>query len=165
MYELDRVSHTVLHGYVFPTKTWDVRGIECDPRDGSYWITIAQGASNNNMIVKVAGFNFGKAGVEEPAPWSPATADRLLVLAQPNPFTGRTNLAVQMPTAGSIDLRVYDNSGRLVRTLARGSAVSTNARFAWDGRNDDGRTVAPGIYFYRAQSATAQAWGKVILSH
>jgi flagellar basal-body rod modification protein FlgD len=87
------------------------------------------------------------------------------VQAQPNPFTGRTNFSVQMPAAGSIDLRVFDNSGRVVRTLAGGSAVTTQARITWDGRNDDGQAVAPGVYFYRVTSTTAQAWGKVILSH
>jgi len=163
MYELDRVSDTVLSGYVFPIKTWDVRGIECDPRDGSYWITL-RGGSSNNMIMKVAGFNYGKVGVEEPAPRLPGAADRLVVLARPNPFTGRTNLSVQLSAAGSIDLRVYDNSGRVVRTLASGAAVTARAQFAWDGRNDDGQAVAPGIYFYRVQIATAQVWGKVILS-
>jgi subtilisin family serine protease len=164
MYELDRVGHTLLNGYVFPSKAWNVRGIECDPRDGTYWITIAKGGSSNNMIVKVAGFNYGKVGVEEPSPRLPGTADRLAVFAQPNPFSRRTYLSVQLPAAGSIDLRVYDNSGRVVRSLATGSAVSANARFSWDGRNDAGQAVAPGIYFYRVRSASAQAWGKVILS-
>jgi serine protease AprX len=164
MYELDRSGGTLLHGYVFPTKTWDVRGIECDPRDGSYWLTIASGGSSNNMIVKIAGFNYGKVGVDEPESHLPDAAGRLQVLAQPNPFMGQTRLAVQLPAAASISLRIYDNSGRVVRTLARGSLVSTRALFTWDGRNDEGGVVAPGVYFYRAQSATARAWGKVILS-
>jgi len=164
MYELDRIGDTVLSGYVFPIKTWDVRGIECDPRDGSYWLTIAKGGTSNNMIVKVAGFNYGRTGVEEPEPRLPGAADRLTVLAQPNPFTGRTNLSVLLPAAGSIDLRVYDNSGRVVRTLASVATVLTHARFTWDGRDEAGRAVAPGVYFYRVQSAAAQAWGKVILS-
>lgn len=164
MYELDRVGHTLLNGYVFPNKTWNLRGIECDPRDGSYWITISTGASSNNSIMKVAGFNYGKAGVEEPAPRLPGAAGRLEVFAQPNPFTGRTNLSVQLPAAGNIDLRVYDNGGRMVRTLASGAAVKARSLFTWDGRDEAGQTVAPGVYFYRVQSATAQAWGKVILS-
>jgi subtilisin family serine protease len=164
MYELDRVGETLLNGYVFPTKTWDVRGIECDPRDGSYWITIMKGGSSNNMIMKVAGFNFGKVGVEEPATRLPGTADRLVVLAQPNPFTGSTSLSLNLPAAGKVDVRVYYNDGRLARALADDVTVGTRAAFKWDGRDEEGQTVAPGVYFYRVQSATAQAWGKVILS-
>jgi subtilisin family serine protease len=164
MYELDRVANTVLNGYVFSNTDWDVRGIASDPRDGSYWLTIARGGVTDNMIVKVAGFHYGGVGVEEPAPRLAGVAGRLSVWAQPNPFTGRTRLSVQLPAAGSIDLRIFDNSGRVVRTLARGSAVPTRAVFTWEGRNDQGSVVAPGIYFYRVQSATAQAWGKVIVS-
>jgi subtilisin family serine protease len=161
MYELDRVGDTVLNGYVFPNKAWDLRGIEYDPRDGSYWITIWSGASTNNMIMKVAGFNYGKVGIAEPGPRPAGPRARLEVLAQPNPFTRRTDLSVALPPAANIDLRIYDNSGRVVKTLAHGS---TRSSFTWDGRNDDGKAVAPGVYFYRAQSASEQAWGKVVLS-
>ena len=162
MYEIDRLGSAVINGYVFPNTDWDVRGIEADPRDGSYWVTFVQGGEN--MIVKIAGFHYGSVGIEEPALQIPGTVGRLEVQAQPNPFTGRTNLSVSLSTAGSVDLRIFDNSGRVVKTLARGAAVPTHASFSWDGRNDAGRTVAPGIYFYRVQSATEQAWGKVILS-
>ncbi len=163
MYEMDRLGISVINRYVFPNREWDVRGIECDPRDGSYWVTFALGATDN-MIVKVVGFNYGRVGVEEPGPRLPEVAGRLAVLAQPNPFTGRTNLAVQLPAAGNIDLRVYDNGGRMVKTLASGAAVKARALFPWDGRDEAGQTVAPGVYFYRVQSATEQAWGKVVLS-
>jgi hypothetical protein len=147
---------------VFPDVAWNIRGIEDDPRDGSYWITIMQGGATENMIFKVVGFNYG-TGVEEPKPGLP-TADRLVVRAQPNPFTGSTNLSVRLPAAGSVNLKVYDNNGRIVRTLAGNTAVGTQVMFPWDGRNERGQTVPPGIYFYRVRSATAEAWGKVVLS-
>ena len=164
MYEIDRVTNSVLNGYVLSTSTlgWNMRGIEDDPRDGSYWVTIMQGGTTQNMILKVAGFNYG-TGVQEPKFGVP-TADRLVVRAQPNPFTGSTNLSVRLPAAGNVDLKVYDNNGRVVRTLASGTTVGTRALFPWDGRNEKGQTVAPGIYFYRVKSATAEAWGKVVLS-
>jgi subtilisin family serine protease len=163
MYELDRVADTVLNGFVFPNTAWDLRGIECDPRDGSYWITL-QGGTTDNQIVKVAGFNYGKVGIQEHRPSVPGVAGRLEVLAQPNPFTHSTNLTVRLPAAGNLDVNIYDNGGRLVRTLAAGRAVSTQTQLTWDARDGAGRTVAPGIYFYRVKCATAEVLGKVILS-
>jgi hypothetical protein len=163
MYELDRVGNTVLNGYVFPDAAWNIRGIECDPRDGSYWITIMQGGTTENMIFKVVGFNYS-VGVEEPKPGMASIGERLVVRAQPNPFTQGTVLSVRLPAAGSVDLKVYDNNGRVVRTLASGTTVGTRALFPWDGRNERGQTVPPGIYFYRVKSATAEAWGKAVLS-
>jgi len=164
MCEMDRAGSSVRSRFVFPNRSWDVRGIECDPRDGSYWVTIASGAGTYNMIAKVAGFNYGRVGVEEPKIPATGITGRLEVRAEPNPFSGRTLFSVRLPAPGNIGLRVYDNSGRVVRTLASGPAGTMHARIAWDGRNDDGKTVAPGVYFYRASSETAQAWGKVILS-
>jgi hypothetical protein len=102
MYEMDRTGATVLSRYVFPNKAWDVRGIECDPRDGSYWVTIASGGGSANMIVKVAGFNYGRVGVEEQESWTPRVPGRLEVQAQPNPFSGRTNFSVQLPASESL---------------------------------------------------------------
>jgi subtilisin family serine protease len=163
MYELDRVSDTVLNGYVFPNVAWNLRGIENDPRDGSYWIGIMQGGTTENMILKVVGFNYG-TGIEEPKLGQPGVADRLDVRAQPNPFSGSTNLSVRLPAAGRVSLKVYDNNGRIVKTIAGSAPVAARASFPWDGRDEAGQTVAPGIYFYRGQSATAQAWGKVVLS-
>jgi serine protease AprX len=163
MYEIDRENSSLLNGYVFPTTAWNIRGIECDPRDGSYWITIMQGGTTENMIFKVVGFNYG-TGIEEPSPELPGARDRLVVRAQPNPFTRSTNLSVRLPAAGSVNLKVYDNNGRVVRTFAGSASVGTKALFPWDGRNERGQTVPPGIYFYRVKSATAEAWGKVVLS-
>jgi flagellar hook assembly protein FlgD len=122
-----------------------------------------QGGTTENMIFKVVGFNYG-TGIEEPRRGLSAVADQLEVRAQPNPFTGRTNLSVRIPAAGRVDLKVYDNNGRIVKVVAAGVPVTARALFPWDGRNEKGESVAPGVYFYRVQSATAQAWGKVILS-
>jgi len=164
MYEIDRDSHTILNRHKFTTRAWSIRGIENDPRDGSYWITIMRVGSIENMVFKAAGFHYVPVGFEEPESGLPGIADRLAVRAEPNPFSRRTVLSVRLPVAGSVDLKVYDNNGRLVRTLAQGAAVGTRALFRWDGRNDNGQTVAPGIYFYRVKSATAEAWGKAVLS-
>jgi hypothetical protein len=46
-------------------------------------------------------------------------------------------------------LRIFDGVGRLVRALPAGSA-------AWDGRDDGGRALAPGVYFLREGQETAR---------
>jgi subtilisin family serine protease len=162
MYETDRGTGAVLNSFMFTNTAWNMRGIEYDPRDGSYWVTIMQGGTTDNMIVKVVGFNYG-TGVEE-QPGAPARRGQLAVRAYPNPFAVGTALSVQLGRPGTVDLKLYDNNGRLVRTLARGATVAGNAAFNWDGRNERGDRVAPGIYFYQAKATGAEAWGKVVLS-
>ncbi|MGQ9708541.1 MAG: T9SS type A sorting domain-containing protein, partial [bacterium] len=165
MLEIDRVNETLRNHFRFANTEWNIRGIECDPRDGSYWITIMQYASgSNNMIFKVVGFNMGSVGVEEGRVAELEIKGRIKVDARPNPFTGRTVLTVAMEQPGTIDLQVFDNTGRLVRNVARQRAVITGSDFIWDGRDDAGTAVARGVYFYRVKSSDCEAWGKVVLT-
>jgi len=70
----------------------------------------------------------------------------------PNPCAGRALLRWQTATEGRFTLRVFDNSGRSVRTLASGNAPAGTRSANWDGRDDAGRRVSNGIYFFRLQT-------------
>ncbi|NPV14762.1 S8 family serine peptidase [candidate division WOR-3 bacterium] len=165
MMEIDRVTGTLRNRFRFANTEWNMRGIEYDPRDGSYWVTIMQYSSgNNNQILKVVGFNMGATGTEEEKVELPGENRALSVAARPNPFTGRTVLSVTLNQPSNVDLLVYDNTGRLVKSVARAKSVTTGADFVWDGRDDEGREVARGVYFYRVKSATDEAWGKLVLT-
>jgi flagellar hook assembly protein FlgD len=49
-----------------------------------------------------------------------------------------------------IDLLVFDLTGRLVRTLAKGETVAAGPQVRiWDGRDDRGAAVPSGTYFCR----------------
>ncbi|HEY7728755.1 MAG TPA: FlgD immunoglobulin-like domain containing protein [Candidatus Eisenbacteria bacterium] len=69
--------------------------------------------------------------------------------ARPNPFVGESEVAFALPQAARAELRVYDVRGRLVRTLVNGPRPAGVYRERWDGRSDDGRPVATGIYLLR----------------
>ena len=48
---------------------------------------------------------------------------------------------------------VYDVAGRVLRHLyERASATPGAYAVRWDGRDDDGRAVAGGLYFYRLEA-------------
>jgi hypothetical protein len=70
--------------------------------------------------------------------------------AAPNPSRG-TAVAIRfgLARADQVDLRIFDVTGRLVKTLARGSFAAGPHAMAWDGTNDSGVGVQQGIYFYR----------------
>jgi hypothetical protein len=74
------------------------------------------------------------------------------VRAMPNPFALETNVRVALSNSGRVDLTIFDTRGRLVRRLARGAWLPAGApSVIWDGKRDDGRTSASGIYFLRAR--------------
>ena len=56
---------------------------------------------------------------------------------------------VQLQQPVQIDVEILDLSGRRVRTLFSDLASSGSFTWAWDGRDDGGRTVPPGIYLAR----------------
>jgi hypothetical protein len=84
-----------------------------------------------------------KPVVEEPVEFR-------LDAAAPNPSRG-TAVAIRfgLARADQVDLRVFDVSGRMLKTLASGSFAAGPYRMTWDGTDDSGARVQPGIYFYR----------------
>ncbi len=68
----------------------------------------------------------------------------------PNPFQSATEIRFSLPEAAGTRLHVFDLRGRLVRELLDGSDQPAGEhRVQWDGRDASGRTVSPGVYFYR----------------
>ncbi len=73
--------------------------------------------------------------------------------AVPNPFNPQTTIAYDLPNQTAVSLRVFDVSGHLVRVLVDGEIVAQGRQEAiWNGRDDSGRQVAAGVYFYRLEA-------------
>jgi flagellar hook assembly protein FlgD len=67
----------------------------------------------------------------------------------PNPFNPETTIAYSLPEPAQVSLRIHSVTGQLVRVLER-SVARDAGRFqvVWDARDDAGRLVSPGAYFY-----------------
>src|SRR5205823_6323538 len=100
-------------------------------------------------------FNIGATTGVEPA--MPASGLRLAVLGQPGP---RPVLEWSAAGPGPWTLALYDVRGRRVRTLVEGAAGPVG-RAPWDGRTDDGRVAAPGLYF--ARLGHGAAWTSAVV--
>ncbi|RKU22902.1 hypothetical protein C6503_03460 [Candidatus Poribacteria bacterium] len=71
----------------------------------------------------------------------------------PNPFNPETWIPYQLAEAADVRVKIYDASGRLVRTIAVGFKpvgyyLTRERAVYWDGRNASGEPVASGVYFY-----------------
>jgi hypothetical protein len=74
--------------------------------------------------------------------------------ATPNPFSGTTRLALDMPPdAGELRLDVFDVAGRHVRALRRGPMSPGQDVVDWDGLDDHGAPARGGLYMVRLQGA------------
>lgn len=81
----------------------------------------------------------------------------------PNPFNPHTTLRFTLGAAAVASLRVYDVSGRLVRTLVSRPLAAGPHVLTWDGTDDRGGRVASGVYFYRLTAGARTATRKMIL--
>lgn len=82
----------------------------------------------------------------------------------PNPFDPKTSIAFSLGESGFTSLRVYDSMGRLVSTLVNGHLDEGAYRYSWDGRDNQGRPVAAGVYFYAVRSGGMSLNGRMVLS-
>jgi flagellar hook assembly protein FlgD len=51
------------------------------------------------------------------------------------------------PWIATVGLKVYDAQGRTVRTLVSEPRLPGFYETAWDGRDDRGRALKPGLYY------------------
>jgi hypothetical protein len=71
----------------------------------------------------------------------------------PNPFNPITTLRYDVPRSGSVQLTIYDLAGRRIRSLVGDSSHPAGRHAAiWNGRDDQGRTVAAGLYYCRLET-------------
>lgn len=81
----------------------------------------------------------------------------------PNPFNPMTTIKFDLPRDGHVALRVFDLSGRVVRTLVDESLARAAHEYKWDGTDDAGHRVASGTYYYRVETDQRTATGKMML--
>jgi hypothetical protein len=95
----------------------------------------------------------------------PAHAGPKLNLSEnyPNPFAASTTLTLQVPTDTDVTVDVYDVGGRVVRSFGRLRTVGRGLQLTFDGRDDEGRQLPSGVYFYRVNDHGAIAVRRMVL--
>jgi len=68
---------------------------------------------------------------------------------EPNPSSGRVRLGFTLPRAGAARLAIYGAQGQRIRALADGNTSAGAHVVSWDGRDDRGRRIGPGVFYAR----------------
>jgi hypothetical protein len=71
---------------------------------------------------------------------------------QPNPFRSGTEIRLYLGEPGPVRLTIHDAAGQRVATLSDDAHDAGEIAFHWDGHDQAGREVAPGVYYVRLQS-------------
>jgi len=81
----------------------------------------------------------------------------------PNPMHERTSIRFQIPQATYVSLKIYDTSGRLVRTLVNETKQPGDYTVSWDGKDTSGKRVAHGVYLYEIKAGKYESHKKIIV--
>jgi len=81
----------------------------------------------------------------------------------PNPFNGETIIRFQLPKAARVQMYVFNIRGQRVATLIDEQMDPGYHKVTWNGRNDDNRLVASGIYIYLIQADRNRASQKLTI--
>jgi hypothetical protein len=77
-----------------------------------------------------------------------SVAQRGILFASPNPFAKLINISFSIEhSAQSIELRIFDATGRVVKTFDSLPHAPSPMRLVWDGTDERGEQCSAGIYF------------------
>jgi hypothetical protein len=143
-------------------------GFCCDPVAGWFSFAAAPPAGTDNVVCYYRYSAYPDLAVTN---WDPSHGNHLFVnttgvavaapqetprltgfSAWPNPF--RRAVSLQITTNGSAGLTILDAAGRRVRSFPAVSCkLSAVSSFLWDGLDESGEPVAPGVYFAECGNA------------
>ncbi len=135
----------------------------------TYFLTITASDGNGGEASINVTINVTKT---PDAPGAPARqappAENALLANYPNPFNPETWIPYQLAKDSEVSIRIYDTTGRVVRTLqlghqAAGFYTDRSRSAYWDGRNALGEPVASGVYFYTLTAGDFTATRKLLI--
>jgi hypothetical protein len=118
------------------------------------WGTAAQQSDipNAQNAIKFTAFDLDISNLTNTSDVVIPRSEVMLSQNFPNPFNPTTTIQFNLPTAGDVSLNVYNVRGQLVKNLSNGHYTSGNHTVVWNGTDNNNRSVASGIYFYRLEA-------------
>jgi len=80
----------------------------------------------------------------------------------PNPFRNEVRIEISGISQSHAEMMISDFSGRTVATMDLPVNPDKQVNFKWDGRNQSGETVKPGVYLIRVTDGEKVVMGKVV---
>lgn len=142
--------------------------LECfGANDRSFVLDDVNHSAGNPQVRPLALWNYCSESLVG-VPRLPVASGAGVSLSQnvPNPAPrGATTIAFALPVAGRVTVGIYDVAGRRIARLVDGELPAGAHQVAWDGKDESGRSVPGGVYFYDlAQGGSRTAKRMVVLS-
>ncbi len=81
----------------------------------------------------------------------------------PNPFSDQVTISYSLENSENVAVHIFDQQGKLVRSLAREHRSAGDHSVVWDGTGNGGNLLGNGLYIYTIESASGFVTGKMML--
>ncbi|MDD2229504.1 MAG: choice-of-anchor J domain-containing protein, partial [Candidatus Cloacimonetes bacterium] len=81
----------------------------------------------------------------------------------PNPFNPETTISFNMKETAPVSLEIYNVKGQLVKTMLNGVQETGNHSVVWNGKDNNGRAVSSGVYYYKMNTGKYSSTKKMIM--
>ena len=81
----------------------------------------------------------------------------------PNPFNPETTISYNIKEADLVSLDIYNVKGQKVKSLVNDRQTAGRHDIVWNGKDDNGKSVSSGVFFYRMKSGKYTSTKKMIL--
>ena len=81
----------------------------------------------------------------------------------PNPFNGSTQIRFTLARSSEVEIAVLNVRGQRVRTLTDRNWDAGRHAVSWDGRGNDGRRLASGVYLVLMRAGEKNFTRKILL--
>ena len=119
-----------------------------EPFNSSYYYAVKAVDHSGNESGYSALVHLSAVGIDD---LSGIPTDFELYDAYPNPFNPTTTIRYDLPKNGFVRLTIYNQLGQPVRFLVNREESAGHKSIFWDARDQSGRQVSTGIYFYRIE--------------
>ena len=113
------------------------------------------------------GGKYGHGGIENISGIPDVTyeAGGNCLTAHPNPFSKLSTILFTASVPGNIEIYVFDINNRRIKTLISPSNMPPGTyTVTWDGTDDRGNRVAPGVYLYKMTKSKTTITKKILFT-
>ena len=147
-----------------PTAAWTEHSVYLGSFSGTIYVGIlAFSQYGDNMNIDYIRLIAGLAGIAQNS-----TNEVIITVlngVKPNPVTsGMAQISFSLAEQMRTTLKIYDASGRIVKTLVNGQFNKGRYNLTWNGRDEQNRAVAEGIYFYTLETPNQKFTKKMVFT-
>jgi len=138
-----------------PIENSSSKGLNCNDFDNNGFNDIAiikDGIPQSTLQLL---FNDGQGGFQENPITNieiPAVNQNNPINCYPNPFSGKTNIEINIDFNEQAILEIYDIQGKQIKAFDDMAFQTGVHKFIWESKDQSGKEVKPGLYFLRLRS-------------